>query len=177
MKRRQRLMNNCSNCACDDLEEVETCGIPAIQGAVALSDDVIIPKKGSAEAAGYDLIASHDFVLKPGGTTFVGTGVFLELPQGTRAMVYPRSGFATKNGIVIPNAPGLIDSDYRGEVKVALHMLWTPRKMFSSYKGKRGDRIAQLVFGLAFDWQPTMKSLECLRNTSRGSGGFGSTGK
>jgi dUTP pyrophosphatase len=182
MKRRYQQMNNCENCFCDvlndDLEDSEAyCGPPIIGGAVALTQDMTLPKKGSSEAAGYDLVAAHDFLLKPGMTTFVGTGVFLELPQNTRAMVYPRSGFSTKHGVIIPNAPGLIDSDYTGEVKVALHMLWTPRKMFTVYKGKRGDRIAQLVFGLTFDWQPTIKTLENFRNTSRGSGGFGSTGK
>jgi dUTP pyrophosphatase len=170
--------NVCQSCNCefDELEEVAVVGVPVIQGGVHL-DDCDIPKKGSMDAAGFDLVAKHDFVLKPGKTTFVGTGVYLELPRGIRAMVYPRSGFSTKNDIIIPNSPGLIDSDYRGEVKVALHMLWSPRKMFASYKGKKGDRIAQLVFGLAFDWSPQLKTLNEIKNTDRGSGGFGSTGK
>lgn len=170
--------DGCQGCQIDDdLELVDVVGVPVILGGVAVGSEGNLPVKGSEEAAGFDLFAAHDFVIRPGGTTFVGTQVFLELPKGIRAMVYPRSGFATKNGIIIPNSPGLIDSDYRGEVKVALHQLWSPRKMFSSYRGKKGDRIAQLVFSIAFDWKPSSMTLDELRNTSRGVGGFGSTGK
>lgn len=142
-----------------------------VNGSVALFN-AELPTKGSTGAAGYDLRASEDFVLEAGKTIFVGTGVYLELPENVRAMVYPRSGFATKNDIIIPNAPGLIDSDYRGEVKVALHKL-TP----TWYQGRKGDRIAQLVFAPVLDWDPFIKSLDELQQTSRGAGGFGSTGK
>ena len=168
-------------CDCREIEYIDLddfeIDVPTVTGSVALTPGAILPQKGSPGAAGFDLCASENVTLRPGRTTFVSTGVFLELPKGIRAMVYPRSGLSTKQDIIIPNSPGLIDSDYRGEVKVALHMLWSPRKMFKKYKIKKGDRIAQLVFGQALDWRPTLKLLEDLQQTSRGSGGFGSTGK
>jgi dUTP pyrophosphatase len=120
-------------------------------------------------SAGCDLVAAEDVELAPGKWAAVGTGLFLEIPTGYAGYVCPRSGLALKSGISVLNSPGIIDSDYRGEVKVILVNHTDLR-----YKVKGGDRIAQLLFVPVI--QAVLRRSEELSNTTRGSGGFGSTG-
>jgi len=130
-----------------------------------------IPQYQSDQAAGCDLYACVDahIVIEPGAFCTIPTGIRLEIPQGYEAQVRPRSGFAMRNGIGVLNSPGTIDADYRGEIKVVLFNY--SKKNFIV---RRGDRIAQLVFSNATraDFIPTRQ----LRQTKRGSGGFGHTG-
>lgn len=129
------------------------------------------PKYQSKQAAGCDLYADIDdpIVLEPGKYNIVPTGVRLELPQGYEAQVRPRSGMAMKYGIGILNAPGTIDADYRGEVKVILFNFGQ-----ESFRIESGDRIAQLVFNRVVQAQFIL--VDKLKETKRGSGGFGHTG-
>ena len=130
-----------------------------------------IPKYQSKQAAGCDLYADIDnpVVLEPGKYNIVPTGVRIELPQGYEAQVRPRSGMAMKYGIGILNAPGTIDADYRGEVKVILFNFGQ-----ESFRIEPGDRIAQLVFNRVVQAQFIL--VDKLKETKRGSGGFGHTG-
>lgn len=132
--------------------------------------DLPLPARASGGAAGYDVrSADDDFSLEPGQTRAVATGLALELPAGVECQVRPRSGLALRSGITIANAPGTIDPDYRGEVKVILHNL-----SGDSVRIARGDRIAQLVFA-RFEG-PLFREVDRLDETSRSGGGFGSTG-
>lgn len=130
-----------------------------------------IPKYQSKQAAGCDLYADIDdpVVLEPGKYNIVPTGVRIELPQGYEAQVRPRSGMAMKYGIGILNAPGTIDADYRGEIKVILFNLGQ-----ESFRIESGDRIAQLVFNRVVQAQFIL--VDKLKETKRGNGGFGHTG-
>lgn len=132
--------------------------------------DLPLPSYGSETAAGMDLVASEDAVLLPGEWTAVGTGLHFEIPRGYEGQVRPRSGLALKYGVTVLNAPGTIDADYRGEVRVIL--INHGRDPFTV---NRGDRIAQLVVApmVSMDVIETDR----LAETSRGHGGFGSTGK
>ena len=103
------------------------------------------------------------------GRALVGTGLKLEIPTGFEGQVRPRSGLAAKSGITVLNAPGTIDSDYRGEVKVILF-----NTTDSDYSVKRGDRVAQLVFSQTF--RAIFQASDDLTATQRAEGGFGSTG-
>jgi len=127
------------------------------------------PQYQTDKAAGCDLSSNEDTVIPAGEWRLVGTGVYLEIPDGFMGMVCPRSGLAAKSGVTVLNAPGIIDSDYRGEVKVILINLSK-----QDYSVKIGDRIAQLIFAPAF--QGKLKHAEQLSDTTRGAGGFGSTG-
>lgn len=133
--------------------------------------DLPLPAAASAGSAGYDLRAAieEDLVLRPGERVLVPTGLVLEIPDGFEGQVRPRSGLAWKHGVTLANAPGTIDSDYRGEVKVILaHLGDAPLTI------ARGDRIAQLVVAQVetVEWEVA----EALDETDRGEGGFGSTG-
>lgn len=108
--------------------------------------------------------------LAPLGRVLVSTGLFIELPQGYEAQVRPRSGLAIKHGLTILNSPGTIDADYRGEIKVALVNLSA-----EPFEIQDGERIAQLV--VARHEQVTWQPVEELRETERGAGGFGHTGR
>jgi dUTP pyrophosphatase len=121
-------------------------------------------------AAGLDLRADEDCVLGPGERRLIATGLALEIPQGFEGQVRPRSGLAVRHGIGIVNAPGTIDSDYRGEVGVALVNLGK-----EPFAIARGDRIAQLVIAPVV--QADVQLMDELTESERGSGGFGSTGK
>lgn len=116
-----------------------------------------------------DVLAAEDVTLKPGARHPVATGLAVAIPPGFEIQVRPRSGLALKHGISIPNTPGTIDSDYRGEVKVILI-----NHGDSAFEVKRGDRIAQLV--LAPVTQANWLPVDDLDETARGEGGFGSTG-
>ncbi|MGB3480357.1 MAG: dUTP diphosphatase [bacterium] len=130
-----------------------------------------IPKYQSEQAAGCDLCADVDdtVVLEPGKYCTVPTGVRIELPQGYEAQIRPRSGMAMRHGIGILNAPGTIDADYRGEVKVILFNLGQ-----EPFCIKSGDRIAQLVLNRVV--QAEFILVDQLKETKRGNGGFGHTG-
>lgn len=132
--------------------------------------DLPVPSRQTSGSAGYDVASAEpDFVLAPGERRAVATGLVLELPAGIEAQVRPRSGLALKHGITLPNAPGTIDSDYRGELKVILQ-----NGGGEAVRVARGDRIAQLVFA-RFEI-PAMRDHDELRSTARGAKGFGSTG-
>jgi dUTP pyrophosphatase len=133
--------------------------------------DLPLPTPASPGSAGFDLRAAVDgeLVLRPGERALVPTGLVLEIPAGCEGQVRPRSGLALRHGIGILNAPGTIDSDYRGEVGVILVNLGA-----APFPVRRGDRIAQLVFARAepVEWEEA----EDLAASGRGEGGFGSTG-
>lgn len=133
--------------------------------------DLPLPDRATPHAAGYDVrSAEGDFELEPGEIRGVGTGLIMELPDGVECQVRPRSGLAARHGITLPNSPGTIDPDYRGELKVLLQN--TGRE---SVTIRRGDRIAQLVFA-RFE-TPLVEEAPRVSDTDRGVGGFGSTGK
>lgn len=133
--------------------------------------DIPLPGRATSDSAGYDVRSSEvDFLLQPGEMRVVGTGLVLELPPGLECQVRPRSGLALKHGITLPNAPGTIDPDYRGEVKVIL--LNQGRK---PVRIARGERIAQLVF--AWFQMPKVVEVTEVSESERGQGGFGSTGR
>lgn len=132
-----------------------------------------VPSRGSSGAAAYDIQAnlSHaGWVEVPAGeTAVVGTGITLELPSNLMALLLPRSGLATKHGITLANAVGLIDPDYRGEIRVAIR-----NEGKVPFVIRDGDRIAQmLIMGFV---SPNFVSVKEVFVTDRGSGGFGSTG-
>lgn len=134
-------------------------------------DDLPLPHYTSEGSAGMDVYAaiSDDIVLTPQSTVLIPTGLAIALPHGYECQVRSRSGLAAKHGIFTLNAPGTVDSDYRGEIKVIL-------SNFSNepFVIKRGDRIAQLIIAKyeKIEWYETKE----LEKTQRGEGGFGSTG-
>ncbi|MEI6889354.1 MAG: dUTP diphosphatase [Bacteroidales bacterium] len=130
-----------------------------------------LPAYETSASAGMDLRAfvPQDIVLKPLGRALVPTGLFIEIPPGFEAQVRPRSGLAIKKGVTVLNTPGTIDADYRGEVKVILVNLSN-----EDFVVKDGDRIAQMI--IAAHEQAEWMQVEELEETSRGAGGFGSTG-
>ena len=121
--------------------------------------------------AGYDLFAAEPAVVEPGRRASIGTGLTVAIPDGCAGLVLPRSGLAARHGITLPNAPGLIDSGYRGEVRVLL--LNTDRDV--AFDVAVGDRIAQLV--IVRVEAPPLEEAADLGETARGEGGFGSTGR
>jgi dUTP pyrophosphatase len=132
-------------------------------------DDVPLPTRQTSGAAGYDLCSAETKAVGPRSFALVRTGIAIELPSGYEAQVRPRSGMAAKHGIGILNSPGTIDSDYRGEIKVILFNLSS-----RSFRVRRGDRIAQVVFGRIAE--VSLKPAKKLAGTRRGPGGFGHTG-
>ena len=135
-----------------------------------LNENATVPTRGSAEAAGWDLYnAGPDVIIPAEQTVKVGTGIAIELPEGTFGGVFPRSGLATKHGLAPANKVGVVDSDYRGEVIVALHNHST-----NDVGITHGERIAQLIVipYMSVD----MNVVDELSDTDRGEGGFGSTG-
>ena len=132
--------------------------------------DLPLPSRQTTGSAGFDLASAEpDFVLAPGERRLVSTGLVVEIPAGIEGQVRPRSGLALRHGITMPNAPGTIDSDYRGELRVILQNLGTEPVTIV-----RGDRIAQLVF--ARYETPELVDVAELEASTRGAGGFGSTG-
>ena len=134
--------------------------------------DLPLPRRATPGSAGYDLCAAVEgaLELRPGERALVPTGFAIALPEGYEAQVRPRSGLALRHGVVLPNAPGTIDSDYRGEVKVILQNLGDAPVTI-----RRGDRIAQLVISRIA--AVTLKLADELTATSRDTGGHGSTGR
>lgn len=129
-----------------------------------------LPSYAQPGDAGADLCSSEDLVIAPGERALVSTGLSLALPDGFAAFVHPRSGLAIKSGIGIVNAPGTIDSGYRGEIKVIV----INHDRAEDFVIKRGDRIAQLVIQRVEIAQ--FVEVESLPESARGAGGFGSTG-
>lgn len=131
-----------------------------------------LPNYETAGSAGMDLRAflTEDVVLKPLDRKLIPTGLYIELPEGYEAQLRPRSGMAFKYGISLPNTPATIDSDYRGEVKIALINLSN-----EDFVVKSGERIAQMV--IAKHERANLIEVEVLTDTVRGEGGFGSTGR
>ncbi|MDA0652412.1 MAG: dUTP diphosphatase [Proteobacteria bacterium] len=135
------------------------------------NEDLPLPSYESASAAGMDLPAAvtADIVLQPGARDLIATGLAIALPDGFEAQIRPRSGLAARNGITVLNTPGTVDADYRGEVKVILVNLGN-----EPFTVPRGMRIAQMVIAPVV--QATMEQVDELPETTRGAGGFGSTG-
>ena len=135
----------------------------------AIHENTIIPTKGSAEAACSDLSCVEDFTITHGETKTINTGIKIQfIDPNYKLHIYSRSGLASKNGIYVLNAPGVIDSDYRGELKVILHNTGNTRS-FSA-----GDRIAQFSVEKVIPY--SIKISEVERKSERGAGGLGSTG-
>lgn len=138
-------------------------------GIKKLTNDAIMPTRGSDGAVGYDLYSTEDTVVPcQAGRALVGTGISVVLPPGVYGRVAPRSGLAVKHCINV--GAGVIDPDYTGEIKVVLF-----NHGENDFEIKRGDRIAQLV--LERCETPPVKEIEIIEATERGSGGFGSTGQ
>ena len=136
---------------------------------LAHSAGLPLPAYATSGAAGMDVVSAEDVTIAPGARHAVATGLALAIPQGFEIQVRPRSGLALKHGITVPNTPGTIDSDYRGELKVILI-----NHGDEPFAIQRGDRVAQLV--LAPVVQATWDEVAELDSTTRGEGGFGSTG-
>ena len=136
-----------------------------------LDPDLQLPRYASPGDAGLDLVAAEDISLQPGQRHAVPTGIAVAIPDGYAGFVHARSGRALKEGLALANAPGLIDSGYRGEIKVIVVNL----DPSSPVDIKRGDKVAQLVV------QPVetveLVEVEDLPDSKRGAGGFGSTGR
>ena len=136
-----------------------------------LTDAAQPPAQAHQGDAGYDLHAAESARLEPGERASVGTGLAVAIPVGWAGLVLPRSGLAARHGVTLTNAPGLIDSGYRGELRVLL--LNTDRD--DPFEVEVGDRIAQLLL-VRFE-SPVAEESESLDETTRGGGGFGSTGR
>jgi len=135
-----------------------------------LSEAARTPERAHDHDAGFDLRASEAATIAPGERASVGTGLAVAIPEGCAGLVLPRSGLAARHGITLPNAPGLIDAGYRGEVRILL--LNTDRT--ESFEIGVGDRIAQLVIVDLPDVEFTQS--DALAETARGTAGFGSSG-
>ena len=129
-----------------------------------------LPAYQTLGSAGMDVFSNEDYVLKPERRTIISTGLFVEIPQGYEIQVRPRSGMAAKYGVTVLNAPGTIDSDYRGEIGVILY-----NSGQSNFEINKGDRIAQLILApvVQLEWEEVKE----ISDTDRGEGGFGSTNK
>lgn len=143
----------------------------AIVKYIKLNENAIVPTYGTPFAAGADLYAlpEGDIKLQPGDTVMIHTGVAMEIPEGTAAFIFARSGIATKRGLAPANKVGVIDSDYRGEIMVPIHNHSKQEQIIAS-----GERVAQMVI------MPYVKAefteCETLEETERNVSGFGSTG-
>ena len=135
-----------------------------------LDPDLPLPRRAHPGDAGLDLYAAGDVELGPGQRATVGTGIAIALPGGYAAFVHPRSGLAASHGVTIVNAPGTVDAGYRGEIRVTLLNTDSARPV----RLRRGDRIAQLVVQRVE--RVVLHEVAVLPGSSRGDGGFGSTG-
>ena len=137
-----------------------------------LRENAILPTYGSEQAAGADLYACLEapVVINPGETAFIPTGISLEVPVGCAGLIYARSGMACKRGLAPANKVGVVDSDYRGEIIVALHNHGNAAQTVDN-----GERVAQFVITPVLT--PAYVAADSLSDTARNQGGFGSTGK
>ena len=137
-----------------------------------LNPNAVLPTYGSAEAAGADLYACLEapVIIQPGETAWIPTGLSLEVPKGCAGLIYARSSMGVKRGLAPANKVGVIDSDYRGEIRVVLlNHGKTPQSV------ENGERVAQFLITPVFT--PAYEEVDELTDTERGVGGFGSTGK
>lgn len=137
---------------------------------VKATDSTTLPQYATLGSSGMDIRASKSVLIKAGERVCVPTGLFFEIPLGFEAQVRPRSGLAIKDGVTVLNAPGTIDSDYRGELCVILANLGK-----EDFKITEGDRIAQIVFAAVT--RASLERVDELDETERASSGFGSTGR
>lgn len=146
---------------------METLIIPILQSKEV--EDLGLPVHMTPLSAGVDLPSAEEILLEPGEIRLIGTGLSIALPPGFEAQIRPRSGLAIKHGITVVNAPGTIDADYRGEIRIGLINLG--KKAFTI---QRGERIAQMVVApvVRISWE----KVDSLDETLRGAGGFGHTG-
>lgn len=139
---------------------------------VTRKDGAILPSYATDSSSGLDLVAflEKPVLLEPLGRALIPTGINIGIPEGFEAEIRPRSGIAHKHGVTVLNTPGTIDADYRGEIQVLLINLGN-----EPFTIHNGDRIAQMIFKrvVTIDWKP----VETLPVTTRGQGGFGSTGR
>lgn len=137
-----------------------------------LHPNAILPTYGSAEAAGADLYACLDesVTIQPGQTAFIPAGIAMEVPVGCAGLIYARSGLACKRGLAPANKVGVVDSDYRGQIMVALHNHGAQQQTIA-----HGERVAQMVITPVLT--PPYTEVEELTDSDRGTGGFGSTGR
>ena len=143
--------------------------VPILVRRLPHGEGLDLPAYATAGAAGMDVVAAEDVTLAPGARHAVATGLAIAIPPGYEVQVRPRSGLALSHGIAVPNSPGTIDADYRGELKVILI-----NHGAAAFEVRRGDRVAQLV--LAPVTRAVWLPVEQLDQTARGTGGFGSTG-
>ena len=143
--------------------------VPVRVRRLAHGQGLDLPVYATQGAAGMDVVSAEDVTIAPGARHAVATGLAMAIPAGFEVQVRPRSGLALKHGITVPNTPGTIDSDYRGELKVILI-----NHGAEPFAIRRGDRVAQLV--LAPVTQAGWIEVDELDETARGEGGFGSTG-
>lgn len=145
--------------------------VPVFITRLSHADGLELPVYATEHSAGMDICAAiqEDLVLNPGDRKLIPTGISIALPEGYEAQIRPRSGLALKNGVTVLNSPGTIDADYRGEVQIILANLGNVTFTIS-----RGMRIAQMV--IASYSRVLWEVVKKLPETSRGSGGFGSTG-
>ncbi|HVD87109.1 MAG TPA: dUTP diphosphatase [Solirubrobacterales bacterium] len=136
-----------------------------------LKEDAVLPSRAHEGDAGLDLYSCESAHVGPGERWSVGTGIAVEIPEGHAGLVLPRSGLAREHGIALVNAPGLIDSGYRGEVRVLL-LNTDPAETF---RVEPGDRIAQLLLTPIASAEPVEST--ALSDSARGEGGFGSSGR
>ena len=136
---------------------------------LAANPDLPLPERATPGAAGHDIRSCEDIELSPGSIHAIATGLVMELPEGVECQVRPRSGLAFRHGITLPNSPGTIDPDYRGELRILVQNLGPETVAI-----RRGDRVAQLVFSRYVT--PRLEDASSVSPTARGSGGFGSTG-
>ncbi|MGD9381070.1 MAG: dUTP diphosphatase [Candidatus Thorarchaeota archaeon] len=142
---------------------------PVIVAVKLLHPDAKLPRLANSGDVAFDLYSVEELTLKPGAWHAVGTGISLEIPQGYEGQVRPRSGLALKHGVTVLNAPGTIDSGYRGEVKsIMINHGNAP------FKITKGMRISQLAIRAVP--KPLFEAVDNLENSERGDGGFGSTG-
>ena len=136
---------------------------------LAHGEGLPVPSLATPGAAGYDIASADQGVLGPGERRLFRTGFAIAIPAGFECQIRPRSGLALKHGVTLPNTPATIDSDYRGELMIALVNLGQ-----EAFEVTRGMRVGQLVFARVE--QVTFRAVEVLPPTDRGEGGFGSTG-
>lgn len=150
-------------------EKKPTPDVPVLVKRLPHGEGLDLPAYATDGAAGMDVLSAEDVTIAPGARHAVASGMAVAIPHGYEIQVRPRSGLALKHGITVPNTPGTIDSDYRGELKVILI-----NHGHAPFEIRRGDRMAQLV--LAPVTRATWLPVEELDETARGEGGFGSTG-
>ena len=143
--------------------------VPVAVMRLAHGEGLDLPAYATEGAAGMDVVSAEDVVLAPGARHAVATGLAMAIPHGFEVQVRPRSGLALKHGVTVANAPGTVDSDYRGELKVILVNLGA-----EPFEIRRGDRVAQLVVAPVV--RAAWLEVSALDETVRGAGGFGSTG-